>query len=188
MNIYCAPRGELGGHAAAYALLRRVFARDYGGDLPIIEKTPNGKPFFPERPGIHFSISHTKTHVLCALSNSPIGADIESPRYISRTALGFFASPEELALFEPLDLWVLKESYLKLLGGTLPLVRKMRFGRVSNEIVLKSSVQGNNELAFDRSPLIFRLYKVDGCCAAVASAGAIPPGSIELLFGLGDRG
>ena len=184
MRICCAPRGGLDGRTAAYALLWGVFSRDYPGNLPKIEKTPNGKPFFPERPDIHFSISHAQTHVLCALSDCPIGADIESPRHVSRRALGFFASPEELAIFEPLDLWVLKESYLKLLGGTLPLVRKKKFGREGGEIVLEGSAHGNGGPAHDCRSLMFRLYMIDGCHAAVASLGATPPGSIELLLGL----
>ena len=71
---------DISGSEAVYSLLGHMFKTIYGGDLPAIEKTPNGKPFFPARQDVHFSLSHSRTHVMCALSNKPVGVDIESPR------------------------------------------------------------------------------------------------------------
>ena len=173
MKIYCAPRGETDGRTAAYALLQDAFSRNYTGKLPIIEKTPNGKPFFPERPDVHFSISHSMTHVLCALSNHPVGADIEYPRHISNRAIAYFASPAELSIFKPLELWVLKESYVKLLGKTLPTVREIKFGKQGADPCL---------LGQETDPrLLFRLYNMNGCPAAVATLGVNPPDKIEFV-------
>ena len=39
-----------------------------------------GKPFLLARPDIHFSISHTKNAILVAISDAPIGVDIEAFR------------------------------------------------------------------------------------------------------------
>ncbi len=37
----------------------------------------NGKPFLPDNPNLHFSVSHTDTAIVIALSNSSIGVDVE---------------------------------------------------------------------------------------------------------------
>ena len=41
---------------------------------------PKGKPYLSENPEIHFSISHCRGLVVCALNDKPIGADAEAPR------------------------------------------------------------------------------------------------------------
>ena len=169
MKLYCTQIHGRSGRDAVYALLEHAFITEFGERLPEIEKTPNGKPFFPTRPDVHFSLSHSKTHVLCALSDVPVGVDIESPRQISARATAYFATPEELALFNPLDLWVLKESYIKLIGATLPLVKTLRFSRCGDTIITP-----------DKS-VAARLYSIDGChAAAIASRDCIPQ-SIALL-------
>jgi len=168
MKVYCAPRGGENGSAAVYSLLEYAFRTEYGGAaLPEIKKTPNGKPYFPDKRDIYFSLSHSRTHVLCVLSCNPVGADIESPRLISERVMRFFCSPGELALFDPLDLWVLKESYIKLIGGTLPMIKTLRFSREGDEIV-----------APDKDA-ISRLYSINGCRAAVCSLSEPPP---DLFF------
>lgn len=171
MNIYIARLGARNGSAAVYALLGYAFRAVYGDGLPEIKKTSNGKPFFPERPEVYFSLSHSKSHVACALSDVPVGVDIESPRDISERAIRFFCSDEERALFDPLDLWVLKESYVKLIGGTLASVKNLRFSRQNDKILSKE------ENVFSK------LYHTDGCSAAVSALGAVPPDSVELFTG-----
>jgi len=168
MKIYCASRNGLDGSAAVYSLLRYAFCIEYGDrDLPRIDKTPNGKPYFRDRCDIHFSLSHSRTHVLCALSNEPVGADIESPRQLNERVIRFFCSPEELIMFDPLDLWVLKESYIKLVGGTMAMLKELRFSR-----------EGDTILAPDNA-VKSGLYSIDGCRAAICSIGKPPPASIE---------
>ena len=169
MKLYCAPRGGVNGSEAVYSLLAYAFRTEYSEKLPVIAKTPNGKPYFQEIRDIHFSLSHSATHVFCALSDSPVGADIESPRQISTRALKFFCSSEELALFDPLDLWVLKESYLKLIGATLPEMRSIKFSLDNGKIVAPEE------------SVISKLYGIDGCRAAVSAYNITPPDSIELL-------
>lgn len=81
----------------------------------------NGKPYFVDG-AVHFSLAHCKEHVLCAVSDVPVGADIELPRSDSvRLAERFFA-PDELRAVsvspapdeEFCRLWTMKESYIKL--------------------------------------------------------------------------
>ena len=127
--IYCTTRADTSGSRSVYALLEHAYRLNYEGDLPEVKKTFHGKPYFPDLPDVHFSLSHSSTHVLCALSGSPVGCDIESPRAISRRAIEYFCSAEELELFTPLELWVLKESYVKLFGKTIASIRDLRFSK-----------------------------------------------------------
>lgn len=184
MKIYCAPRGETSGSAAVRSLLERAFRNDYVGAFPVIKKTPNGKPYFPGRPEVHFSLSHTKTHVLCAISDVPVGADIEAPRNISARAIGFFCSPEELSIFDPLDLWVLKESCVKLFGGTLTSVKNLRFSRSGDSIYLIANndyrLSAAGYISSDKN-VVSSLYSFDNCRAAVSCFGGKLPTSIELI-------
>ncbi|MCL2125828.1 MAG: 4'-phosphopantetheinyl transferase superfamily protein [Oscillospiraceae bacterium] len=169
VKLICTTHAEKNGSATAYSLLAKTYGSLYGSPMPEISKTPNGKPFFPDRPDIHFSLSHSATHVLCAVSSSPVGADIETPRHISERTLRYFYSPEEAELFAPLDLWVLKESYIKLIGGTLAMVKTLRFSRCNDIIITPDRFS------------VSMLYNIDGCHAAVSSSGDSLPTSIELL-------
>ena len=45
--------------------------------LPRVARTEKGKPYFPDFPNLHFSLSHTNGASLCALSDSLVGVDIE---------------------------------------------------------------------------------------------------------------
>ena len=169
MKIYCVPHDGKNGSETVYKLLEHAFRTEYGAALPEIKKTPSGKPFFPLRPDVHFSLSHSKTHVLCAVSRAPVGVDIEAPRRISERAVKYFCSPEELRLFDPLDLWVLKESYIKLVGLTLPAVKTLRFSR-----------QGDTIIAPDESAAS-KLYSIGDCRAAVSTFGGELPESVALF-------
>ncbi|MBR4483004.1 MAG: hypothetical protein IKS58_03395, partial [Paludibacteraceae bacterium] len=39
------------------------------------------KPFYKEHPEIHFSLSHSGTMAMCAISDRPIGCDVEHQRH-----------------------------------------------------------------------------------------------------------
>lgn len=122
--------------AAAHALLRRVLSR-HGGLLPqswAFETSVFGKPAIAEGqtedPPLTFSLSHTRGLVACAVGRAAdIGVDVES---LDRMA----GDPGEIATryFSPLevqnlqmqppserrgrfiDVWTLKEAYLKAIG------------------------------------------------------------------------
>ena len=62
----------------AYALLARAARAVWGWEtLPEISRLSGGKPVFTDAPGHHFSLSHSGRLALCALSDAPVGADIE---------------------------------------------------------------------------------------------------------------
>lgn len=112
------------GHAAGRALLARMYSRYVGGPLPTIALTERGKPYFVDSPW-HFSISHTKRHVFCALSETNVGIDAEeADRSIRLELAEKILSPSEYRQYEAaadkrtalLTFWVLKEAQAKLTG------------------------------------------------------------------------
>ena len=110
------------GHAGGRALLAKLYAQVTGKELPPMAVTENGKPYFPDGQW-HFSISHTKNFVFCALSRHNIGLDAEEKgRAVSPAMLEKFTSDGEKSRLgdDPQDaflrLWVQKEALAKLTG------------------------------------------------------------------------
>lgn len=97
--------------------------------LPLITG-PHGKPELKDG-SLFFSLSHTGDGILCAVSDSPVGADLERRRAHERYEALIrrcFCDAERAYLAassEPDDtfteLWTKKESYIKLLGHGLSL-------------------------------------------------------------------
>ena len=85
-----------------------------------------GKPFLKN--GLEISISHTRDAAAVALSDSPVGVDLEYCRAVGTSVIRRVLSEEEQKWFRDrgarredfLALWTLKESYYKYLGTGLP--------------------------------------------------------------------
>lgn len=89
-----------------------------------------GKPFLKDCPGIQFSLSHSGSRVLCALSTGAVGCDIQQTGSGNPALADRFFSPAEAAYLKAegretdfYRLWTLKESFVKAvgLGLSLPL-------------------------------------------------------------------
>ena len=118
MILGCMDLNGLSGHEAGRQLLKHLWQEMSGGDFPEIAVTERGKPYFVGSPW-HFSISHTKRRVFCALSRENIGIDAEElDRTIDLRLAGKVLSPMEKAQFDAaadkrlalLTFWVLKEA------------------------------------------------------------------------------
>ncbi|MBQ9762592.1 MAG: 4'-phosphopantetheinyl transferase superfamily protein [Oscillospiraceae bacterium] len=112
------------GHEAGRALLARLYRQHFGGEMPEILREPGGKPYFSTG-NIHFSITHTKAHVFCALADHPIGIDAEElTRPVKESLAQRVLSPGEYAQYGAaadknrafLTFWVLKEAAAKATG------------------------------------------------------------------------
>ena len=121
------PIGETSGHVAGRQLLERMYRRYVGTPMPDIAVTQRGKPYFVDAPW-HFSISHSKGHVFCALSRHPVGIDAEElDRDINLKLAEKILSPMERQQFDEaadqrlalLTFWVLKEANAKCTGDGL---------------------------------------------------------------------
>lgn len=88
------------------------------------------KPFYKEHPEIHFSLSHSGTMAMCAISDRPIGCDVEHQRQRDFDIAKRFFAKEEYALIksQPTEqeqtsmffrIWTLKESFIKCIGTGL---------------------------------------------------------------------
>lgn len=83
-----------------------------------------GKPYLRDYPNAHFNISHSGQFVACAVSDRPIGVDIQKIVPYCRDAAERVFSLEELSKIESSPdrsaeftrLWTQKEAYLKMLG------------------------------------------------------------------------
>lgn len=115
------------GHTAGRELLAKMHRAHTGKEMPEILITDRGKPYFAEG-NLHFSISHTKHHVFCALSHTPVGIDAEeTDRDIDLRLAEKILSPSEKVQYDAaidkrtalLTFWVLKEAYAKYTGDGL---------------------------------------------------------------------
>ena len=110
---------------AAYRLLQRALSQEYGiTELPELIYDKNGKPALTGHPEIHISLSHCRDAVACALSDMPIGIDIETLNHYSPEVAQRVMNEEEMchimASSDPATaftrLWTMKESLFKLTG------------------------------------------------------------------------
>ncbi len=108
-------------HMAAELTLRALLAEHTGADLGSFRflRTAQGKPYAEHAP--HFNLSHSGDWLLCAVSDTPVGVDIERPRKVSPALIRRVCTPAELAFLagQPerfLQVWTAKEAYLKYLG------------------------------------------------------------------------
>lgn len=129
--------------AKSFLMLEEMLRERWGQDLRMeFSYGSNGKPYLCGHPDIFFSISHCSKGIACAVSDSPVGVDIEEIQYDRDVACQVLNAGElaELERSEEPDvcftvIWTRKESYLKLTGeglrdnmkDVLPPVGKVRF-------------------------------------------------------------
>lgn len=121
----------------AYGLLLALLRERYGWTaLPPMERTGNGKPFFPGHPQVHFSISHTAGAAAVAVSDAPVGVDIQHIQTPPRR-LAYLTGLEEPEVF--FRSWAQWEARAKRTGtGILDMVRRqppLAPGEVCTEIL-----------------------------------------------------
>lgn len=121
------PLNGRSGHEAGRELLARLYREETGAECPEIAVADRGKPYFVTG-NLHFSISHTKSSVFCALSDRPVGLDAEEmDRDVNLRLAEKILSESERQRFDAaadkraalLKLWVMKEAAVKLTGEGL---------------------------------------------------------------------
>lgn len=132
----------------------------------------NGKPFFKNHPEIHFNISHSKSCVICSVSDNPVGCDTEKiGKADLRIAKRFFAEKEKNFVNSITNteeqnesfyrIWTLKESYIKYTGNGLAQGLASFYFELDDEIALYD--KGN------KVNLFFKEYKINGYKIAVCA-------------------
>ena len=90
-----------------------------------------GKPYFPDYPEIHFSISHSEKMVIAVFADTEVGCDIEymvsadleiAERFFCRAEYEFIMRHKKQDRKEAFyRIWTLKESFMKAVGSGLML-------------------------------------------------------------------
>ena len=87
-----------------------------------------GKPFLENNKDYHFNISHTHNMIAAAVSNNPVGVDVEKVREIDLGIAKRFFTECELNYIEKyrnrtyerfFEIWTKKEAYIKYTGKGL---------------------------------------------------------------------
>lgn len=111
--------------AAAYLLLCEGLRKEYGiTEKPVFEYGEHGKPFILGHPEIHFNMSHCREAAICAISETPVGIDVESIREYRESLVHYTMNDDEIAeiMQSPnpalafIRYWTMKEAVLKLSG------------------------------------------------------------------------
>lgn len=108
-------------------LMQKYVAEMYGKSLDDIYYGKRGKPLLE---GVCFNISHSRNIVVCAVSDTPIGCDVEFIRKAPQSVAKRVFSEQELKTakwLSPNDsddrlffrFWTAKESYTKFIGDGL---------------------------------------------------------------------
>ena len=128
---YCRKmKNEKAGLCSAYAflLLRYVLKKEFGiSGIPKLIYNEYGKPFLKEHPEVYFNLSHAKQFAVCAVSDLPIGVDIQDVRKLNYNTAHKYLTESELqniSAFKDNDvlneelcrLWCIKESIGKCKG------------------------------------------------------------------------
>ncbi len=118
----------------------------------------------PTVPGVHFNLSHSGDWAVCALSDGPVGVDVEQIKAHSHRLTRGTCTPDELArLRTPEDfcrLWAAKESFLKYLGSGLTISPR----RVEVDVA-----RGTVTLDGVPQPVTIREYPLAGCALTVCA-------------------
>ena len=118
--------------ALSYLLLCRALHEVYGiEEQPMFKIGEHGKPSLlfdsPHPADIHFNISHCKTAIACAISDTPVGVDIErTGRFkesLARHVLNEAEYNDVVTSADPdlrfTEYWTMKEALVKLTGQGL---------------------------------------------------------------------
>lgn len=123
------PAGARACSLGAELLLRSVLARLGIPTVGELEEQPGGKPFFPEAPCLCFNVSHSGAWAACVVSSRAAGVDIQEIRPLKADVAGRYFSRWEQEYIQKaenpekafIEIWALRESYMKKTGEGLAL-------------------------------------------------------------------
>ena len=128
ITVYLADIRHLPSEKKHTAYLLNLILKESGIPAPEILIGPHGKPYLANIPNLYFNGSHSGAYLVCALSDTPVGIDLQKilPHKNFEGLIRRFMTPEDLHQFKHCpksqqmryfyDLWAGKESYIKYLG------------------------------------------------------------------------
>ena len=119
------------------SLLLRFFVRNFLNlSKYCVSKNKFGKPYLQDYPDFHFNLSHSGNWVIGAVSDTPLGVDVEkvstfhdymgiAKRFYSEKEYSFLLGHDEKSRIEIFyDIWTKKESLIKAVGDGLSIPLK----------------------------------------------------------------
>ena len=108
----------------SWAMAQYLLKKEFGLAHWSVAYNAYGKPFLKDYPDIHFNISHCKNGCLCAVSDQPIGIDIQDITEFHWNIAEHACCFEELKVLQSAEnpaqsftaMWTIKESILKMTG------------------------------------------------------------------------
>lgn len=160
----------------ADVLMRKIICDKYNinnREITFI-KGINGKPELNKpHSNIKFNYSHSGDWIVCAVSEVPVGVDVERIKEIDMAIAERFFSKSEYDDLMKLegdkqlnyfyDLWTLKESYIKWDGRGLSISLQDFSFKIKNNNFVKFQSEKHNNLCFFRQYLIDSEYKLSVC-------------------------
>lgn len=122
--------------------------------------TENQKPYIKDS-GMYFNLSHSNEKVMCIMSQSPAGCDIEHIHPVSYGVAGRFFHESEAEIIDScsdcaerektfIKIWTLKESFIKCTGfGFRIPMNSFSVGFSESGIILRQSATDKNYSIFD---------------------------------------
>ncbi len=136
---------------------------------------PHGKPYLPQHPTLHFSLSHSGDWAVCALADSPVGVDVEQWRTldVNRLAKRHFSPAEQAWMNERggqafFTLWTAKESLLKMRGCGLSGLGRAKLTLYGDTITAQPNIH-------------FRHYPLQGYTLTVCGQANVFPETAVLI-------
>ena len=125
-------------------LLKKMIRELYGREKFTVKLNENGKPYLDF---CYFSISHSGDFAVCAVSDFPVGVDIERMQQLKKREKYMLFTPIESEYVNKSDslnrfytLWTRKEAYIKAKGGVIADAAKAEL--VTSELKLKDKYDG----------------------------------------------
>ena len=136
-----------------------------------VERTKRGKPFFPDQPGLQFSISHSGSVWACVMAEHPVGLDIQELTRLSheteqeaaerygRMAVRFFHEREAAYVKKDpgtrfFQIWAAKESYVKYTGRGIE-ADFSRFSVIPDETAAEETERKMKQKHTEQGELLF---------------------------------
>jgi len=135
------------------------------GDIQF-EKNKHGKPFAMDFP-VEFNISHSGNIVVCAVSDTPVGIDIEEIRSVDLNIVkhictkreveylfrqvpsekDFIKSSNQSLLVRLFQIWTTKEAYFKCIGTGITNLKKADYFSICEQSQILQFIQINHMIS-----------------------------------------
>lgn len=144
----------------SYLMLAELLQTEFGIGAFRIEVGEHGKPYLADHPEIHFNISHCRKAIAVAVSDRPVGIDVESFRSFGNGLLEKTMNADEkaeiLASGVPEETfaayWTRKEAVFKLIGTG---ITDDLHGILTNKTVIHTDIY--REKGYAVSVAVFRI-------------------------------